>query len=128
MKSQSVTTKPRTTRLVVYCAGAYSGSDVITIRGNVRRGLQMATRVLQAGFAPFAPWNDEHFSMFADISLQTYYDYSMAILEKCDAVLVMPVGAEQSKPQRCINVGRFRRPDGGRRGNATDVFAARKAC
>ena len=87
----------RTTRLRCYVAGAYSGPDVIAIRSNMRRGLQLAVKVLQAGFAPFAPWLDFEFGLLADIPLQDYYDYSMAWLEASDAVLVVPIGAETSK-------------------------------
>ena len=87
----------RTTRLRIYCAGAFSGPDIIAIRSNVRRGLTMAVRVLKAGFAPFAPWLDEQLSNFAEISIDEYYAYSLAWLECADAVLVVPVGAETSK-------------------------------
>ena len=87
----------RTTRPRIYVAGAYSGPDVIAIRSNMRRGLQLAVKVLQAGFAPFAPWLDFEFGLLADIPLQDYYDYSMAWLEASDAVLVVPIGAETSK-------------------------------
>ena len=87
----------RTTRPRIYCAGAFSGPDIIAIRSNVRRGLTMAVRVLKAGFAPFAPWLDEQLSNFAEISIDEYYAYSLAWLECADAVLVVPVGAATSK-------------------------------
>ena len=81
----------------VYVAGAYSGPDVITIRANMRRGLVLSVQVLQAGFAPFAPWLDFEFGLLADLTLQQYYNYSMAWLEASEAVLVCPIGAETSR-------------------------------
>ena len=87
----------RTTRLRVYVAGAYSGPDVMTVLGNMRRGIRLATEVLQAGFAPFCPWCDHIYCLHADIKLSDLYAYSMSHVECADAVLVVPVGAETSK-------------------------------
>jgi hypothetical protein len=84
-------------QLRVYVCGAYSGPDVITIQGNIRRGLRLSIEVLQAGMAPFSPWNDWTFGVIADIPLTTFYSYSMAWLEAAEAVLVVPVRAEKSK-------------------------------
>jgi nucleoside 2-deoxyribosyltransferase len=84
-------------RKIVYVAGAYSAPTVIGVFGNMRRGLALATQVLQAGFSPFAPWNDMFFSLLDEVSLETYYEYSMAFLEKSDAVVVVRQGMEQSK-------------------------------
>ena len=87
----------RTTRLRVYVAGSYSGPDVMTVLGNMRRGIRLATAVLQAGFAPFCPWFDHQYCLHADIKLSDLYAYSMSYVECADAVLVVPVGAETSK-------------------------------
>jgi len=83
------------TRKRVYVAGAYSADNVIDVLGNMRRGMQLSLKVLQAGYAPFVPWFDYHFSLLGEVTLQDYYDYSMAWLEVSDAVLVTP-GWEES--------------------------------
>jgi hypothetical protein len=81
----------------VYVAGAYSADNVIDVLGNMRRGLRLSCQVLQAGMAPFSPWLDFQFGLLESITLQQYYQYSLAWLEASDAVLVVPQGAEQSK-------------------------------
>lgn len=78
----------------IYIAGPISGPDVITVWGNVRRGMALATRVFKAGFAPFCPHLDFHYSLMVrygeDFTVEDYYKYSMAWLEVSDAVLLLP--------------------------------------
>jgi len=81
----------------VYVAGAYSADNVLAVQANIRRGMQLAYEVLQAGLGPFAPWLDFTYGYFGDISLDRYYAYSIAWLEVADALLVVPEGAEQSR-------------------------------
>jgi hypothetical protein len=82
----------------VYVAGAYSGSNVIEILGNMRRGMKLSTEVLEAGYAPFVPWFDFHFSLISDkIKLQHYYDYSIAWLRVSDAMILVPENLAGSK-------------------------------
>jgi hypothetical protein len=81
----------------VYVAGPYSGPDIITVLGNMRKGLKLSVRVLEAGMAPFAPWLDYLYSFLADISLDRYYKYSLAWLEASDAMLVQVEGAAASE-------------------------------
>ena len=84
----------------VYVAGAYSASSVISVLDNMRRGMRAGLEVLLAGFAPFVPWFDFHFQLMLKdeetLSVQNYYDYSMAWLEASDAILVLP-NSENSK-------------------------------
>lgn len=74
--------------------------DVITILDNMRNGMRLSTEVMLAGYAPFVPWFDFHFQLMIregeSISLQQYYDYSLAWMEVSDAVLLVP-GWESSK-------------------------------
>jgi len=76
----------------VYVAGPYSADNVITVLDNIREGVRISTRVLLAGYAPFCPWMDFHFQLMLreneELTVQNYYDYSMAWLEASDAVLV----------------------------------------
>ena len=81
----------------IYVAGAYSATDIIKVQGNMRRGLELSIKVLQAGFAPFCPWLDFQFGLLDEITLQQYYDYSLAWLEVSDALLVVQKGWQESK-------------------------------
>lgn len=84
----------------IYIAGPYSASNVIDVLGNMRRGMRLATKVFKAGFAPFCPHLDFHYSLMVregeDFTVCEYYDYSMAWLEVSDAVLLLP-GWRESK-------------------------------
>lgn len=84
----------------VYIAGAYSAPNVIEVLDNIRRGMRMATKVLLAGYSPFCPWLDFHFQLMLrdgeTLTVDDYYRYSLAWLERSDAVLVMP-NSEHSK-------------------------------
>ena len=84
----------------IYVAGSYSADDVIVVFDNMRRGMRKGLEVLLAGYSPFVPWFDFHFNLMLregeSISLQQYYDYSMAWLEASDGVLVLP-NSENSK-------------------------------
>jgi hypothetical protein len=80
----------------IYVAGAYSADDVISVFSNMRRGIHLALEVLSAGFAPFVPWFDYHFSLLEYIPLHKYYAYSMAWLEKADGLIIQPTGSRKS--------------------------------
>jgi hypothetical protein len=80
----------------IYIAGAYSAADVLSVFANMRRGMNVAYTVLKAGYAPFVPWFDYHFSLMGPMELNEYYAYSLAWLEASDAILVVE-GWENSK-------------------------------
>lgn len=86
--------------LKIYVAGAYSSDNVLTVFANMRRGIRMATRLFMMGYAPFCPWLDFHFCLSAKeedhITVNMFYQYSLAWLRASDAVLVLP-GFENSK-------------------------------
>jgi nucleoside 2-deoxyribosyltransferase len=77
----------------IYIAGPYSANNIITALDNIREGMRAATEVFLAGYAPFCPWHDMHYNFMLRpgeaISLQAYYDYSLAWLEVSDAMLVI---------------------------------------
>ena len=87
--------------LRIYVAGAYSGPDVLSVLDNMRRGMRLGVLVLLNKMAPFTPWHDYHHKLQLredeELTLNDYYQYSVAWLEVSDAVLVVPEGAEQSK-------------------------------
>jgi len=78
----------------VYVAGAYSADNVLDVLNNMRSGMRLSTEVLLKGHSPFCPWLDYHFTLMLrdgeKITVQDYYNYSMAWLEAADAVLVVP--------------------------------------
>lgn len=84
--------------LRIYVAGAYSSHDTMEVWANMRRGIQLSIQVVKAGFAPFTPWFDFLFPIMAeDITLKELQEYSLAWLEKSDALLVVPENVEASK-------------------------------
>lgn len=84
----------------IYVAGAYSADNVIDVLDNMRRGMRAATEVLLAGYAPFCPWLDYQFQLMLregeTLTLQDYYEYSLAWVRAADAMLVLP-NSENSK-------------------------------
>lgn len=84
----------------VYVAGAYSADNVLGVLDNMRRGMVLSKDVFRAGFAPWCPWMDYHYQLLLQegetLTIQDYYEYSMAWLEVADAVLVVP-NSEHSK-------------------------------
>ena len=85
----------------VYIAGPYSANNVISTLDNMRAGMRMASELLQTGMiAPFCPFVDHHFQLQLregeSLSVEDYYQYSMAWLEVSDAVLFLP-GWRESK-------------------------------
>lgn len=78
----------------VYVAGAYSSDNVLGVLTNMQKGMRLSTEVFLAGYAPFCPWLDHHYTFMLregeSITLQQYYDYSMAWLESSAAVILVP--------------------------------------
>lgn len=83
---------------VVYVAGAYSAPDTLTLWDNMRRGIRLANAAEDAGFAAYVPWEDMQRHLLAERprTIEECYARSMAIMERCHAVLVQPVRVEQS--------------------------------
>lgn len=83
----------------VYVAGAYSADNMVDLLANMRRGIDLAMRAWNAGFAPFTPWLDLLLHMqpcAAGLDIHDCYDMSMKWLEVSDAVLVQVMGADKS--------------------------------
>jgi hypothetical protein len=78
----------------IYVAGSYSADNVTTVLDNMRNGMRASVEVLLAGFSPFCPWLDYHFQLMLrdgeTLTVEDYYNYSMAWLEVSDAILVLP--------------------------------------
>lgn len=77
---------------MVYVAGAMSSDNLPTMLQNIRRGVKMGAKCLEAGFAPFVPHLDIFFQLMEGEELkaekQDFYDYSMEILTRCNYVVV----------------------------------------
>src|SRR5271157_4839342 len=82
--------------LRIYCAGPYNAENIIGSLDNMRRGMKVAYEVLKAGMAPFCPWMDFHYSLNGPVTIDEYYEYSLAWLRVSDAVLLVE-GWESSK-------------------------------
>ena len=84
----------------VYVAGPYSANNIIDCLENMRKGMRAGVEVFLAGYSPWVPWHDFHHQlMFRDgesLSVDDYYEMSMAWLEVSDAMLVLP-GWQKSK-------------------------------
>lgn len=89
-------------RPIVYVAGKYSAPNIIEVLQNIREGNKKATEFLKKGFAPFSPFLDYQFSFFQDITVEEYYEYSMAFLERSDCVFVLPNSEESKGTQKEI--------------------------
>jgi len=84
----------------VYIAGRYSSNNVIEVFDNIRKGQRMATKVFLAGFAPFCPFLDFHYTLMLrrneSLTVEDYYKYSLAWLAVSDAILMLK-GWQDSK-------------------------------
>ena len=84
----------------VYVAGPYSADNFIDCLENMRKGMRAGVEVFLAGYSPWVPWHDFHHQlMFRDgesLSVNDYYEMSMAWLVVSDAMLVLP-GWQESK-------------------------------
>ncbi len=82
--------------VLVYIAGAYNAPNIIDALDNMRRGQHLSYEVLKAGFTPYCPFFDYHFSLIGPTSLEEYYRVSMEFLKRSDCVLVVKEGYEKS--------------------------------
>lgn len=83
--------------ICVYVGGAYSAESVTGVFDNIRRGMHLAKRVLDAGFAPFTPWHDWLHLLVSEADVAKLQAASLAWLEKSDAMLVVQQNLEGSK-------------------------------
>ena len=84
----------------IYVAGAYSANNVMDVLDNIGKGISASVKILKGGEAPFCPWLDHQFHFYdGSLTIEDYYNYSMAWLEVSDEVRVLP-GWENSKGTR----------------------------
>ena len=96
----------------VYVAGAYSADNVLDVLHNMRRGMNLSTECFVRKFAPFSPWLDYHFLLqvreeeAASITVEDFYQYSLAWLAVSDAVLVVENSEQSIGTQKEIEFAR----------------------
>lgn len=93
--------------MYVYVAGAYSADTIIQCLINIREGTRWSLKLLHRGHVPFVPWLDYPFTLLNDpgdpeVTVEMYYEYSLAWLQKCDCVFVTPHWEESKGTQREI--------------------------
>jgi len=78
----------------IYCAGAYSASNILDVFENMRKGIRLSTEAFLAGYFVFCPFIDYHFALqLRDgerLTIGDFYKYSLAWLEVSDAILLVP--------------------------------------
>lgn len=74
----------------VFIAGKYNDDNVIKVLANIRAGQQAAIKLMEAGFAPFCPFLDYQYGLQADLPKETYQAVSMAFVESCEIMLMLP--------------------------------------
>ena len=80
----------------VYCAGAYSGDNVIDVLQNIGKGQRFAAEIFRMGFAVFSPWSDADFVIKLwnvpkeELPVSKFYKYSLTWLAVCDIMFVVP--------------------------------------
>ena len=91
----------------VYVAGAFTPtgankSPALEIFINMRKGIELASKVLYAGYAPFCPWLDflyilclPGWAVVENLTVDLFYEYSLEWMTQCQAVILVP-GWERS--------------------------------
>lgn len=80
----------------VYVAGKYSDDNVLSVLGNIGRGIKLCKDLFLMGYAPFCPWLDHQYVLHMTdderkaLTVPMFHEYSMAWLEVSDCVVVIP--------------------------------------
>lgn len=77
-------------RTRIYLAGKYSANNILGVLDNIKTGNRVAAKFIKQGYAVFSPFLDYQFHFFENLSIQDYYDYSIAFLAVCDEMWVLP--------------------------------------
>lgn len=74
---------------VIYIAGPFRGPNAWEVEQNIRRAETLALEVAKAGFAPLCPHSNTRF-FNGTISDQFWLDATLALLSKCDGMILTP--------------------------------------
>lgn len=87
----------------VYVAGKYSDDNVLSVLGNIGRGIKLCKDLFLMGYAPFCPWLDHQYVLHMtdeerkSLTVSMFHDYSLQWLDVSDCVLVIPDRIETSR-------------------------------
>ena len=96
----------------VYVAGPYSADNIIDVLAHIKDGNDTAAWLILQGFAVFSPFLDFQYALTTygkDITKAQYQANSMAFVECCDCMIVLPgwgnsIGAS-AEIERAIDLG-----------------------
>lgn len=77
----------------IYIAGKYNDDNVINVLSNIRRGINMAAHLIKDGYDVYCPFLDYSLALTASggsLTKEQFQRNSMAFVEVCDALLVLP--------------------------------------
>jgi len=88
--------------LKVYIAGPYTKPEPIL---NVRRVLEVADELLEAGHVPFVPHLYHFWHFLSPKPYQTWMDLDFAWLESCDAMIHLPGESSGADAEEAMAAG-----------------------
>jgi hypothetical protein len=88
--------KQRSDMKKIYVAGPISDVKTSNVYRNLREGVKVSARLLKLGFIPFCPFLDMPFNYFEDLNDDEIYNYGLAWIEDCDALLCFDKGWQRS--------------------------------
>lgn len=74
---------------VVYVAGKFRGANAWEIENNIRRAEDASFEIWKAGAAVLCPHTNTRY-FHGSLPDQTFIDGTLALLDKCDAVFMLP--------------------------------------
>lgn len=77
----------------IYIAGKYNDTDIVKCLSNIRKGIDMAGKLMGMGFAVYCPFLDFQIGLTVNGSgfgKEVYQANSMAWVEVSNALLVLP--------------------------------------
>lgn len=80
----------KTRRWRIYVAGPYSADKILQVFKNMSHGIDMSTKFMTLGEAPFSPFIDFHFALNnPNLTVPEFYAYSMSWLDVSDYIYVL---------------------------------------
>lgn len=87
----------------IYLAGKYSSDNILGCLNNIHDGIKMAVKIIKQGYEVFCPWLDYQFHFFdKTLTKEDYQRNSMAWVEVCDEIWIMPDSENSGGTQREI--------------------------
>lgn len=93
----------------IYVAGSYSANNVIEILDNIRRGIDVCTKLIIHGYSPFCPWLDFQYKLSGKgnkISKEMLYDCSLSWLKVSEAMLIIPGSGDSEGTKKEMEIAK----------------------